>query len=345
MTEVKSGPLPRPAAVVTGFDTAHGQSVAAALARAGHRLCVLHAEESSSAHVAGLPGHDKLRHESIRVDLGNAALVQGAALEAQRRLGQVTALVHVALGPERAAAAEPFDPTAFAREIQLGAGAWLALGLALLPEMLATQTGCLSVLLGAPARASFSEASVGAAASLGAMLGAVRQLADRCQGTALRSIALCLDTGAALGAAELSALVREVGAERKAESLDNGAFLRLGAPGGRGDIEFLRPPRVQAAPAAAVAVPVALAAAGAARRDRVAEKLAQTFRSVFGLAPGADVSGAAIGSVPRWDSLGHLKLMMEVEQALRVRLPAEALSRVQSYRDLEQAVRAYLPVE
>lgn len=345
MTEVKSGPLPRPAAIVTGFDTAHGQSVAAALARAGHRLCVLHSEESSSARVAGLPGHAKLRHESIRVDLADAALVPGAALEAQRRLGQVTALVHVALGAERAASSEALDATGFAREIQLGAGAWLALGLALLPEMLATQTGCLSVLLGAPAAASFSEAPVGAAASLGALLGAVRQLADRCQGTPLRSIALCLDTGAALGTAEANALVLQVGAELKAESLDNGAFLRLGSPGGHGNIEFLSPPRIQVAAAAAGAAPGAGAAAGAARRDRVGEKLAQTFRSVFGLAPGADVSGAAIGSVPRWDSLGHLKLMMEVEQALRVRLPAEALSRVQSYRDLEQAVRAYLPVE
>jgi len=46
--------------------------------------------------------------------------------------------------------------------------------------------------------------------------------------------------------------------------------------------------------------------------------------------------------VPRWDSLGHLKLMMEVERSLRVRLPAEALAKIQSYRDLERAVRAQL---
>jgi hypothetical protein len=43
--------------------------------------------------------------------------------------------------------------------------------------------------------------------------------------------------------------------------------------------------------------------------------------------------------------LGHLKLMMEVEQAPRVRLPADALSRIQSYKDLEKAVRANLPAK
>ena len=50
-----------------------------------------------------------------------------------------------------------------------------------------------------------------------------------------------------------------------------------------------------------------------------------------------------VGDIKRWDSLGHLKLMMEVEQSLRVRLPADALSRIQSFKDLEQAVRANLP--
>ena len=87
------------------------------------------------------------------------------------------------------------------------------------------------------------------------------------------------------------------------------------------------------------------AAVASARNDRVGQKLAQTFRAAFGLAPHVDVSSCAVGSVPRWDSLGHLKLMMEVEQALRVRLPAEALGRIQSYRDLEKAVRAYLPAQ
>jgi acyl carrier protein len=60
------------------------------------------------------------------------------------------------------------------------------------------------------------------------------------------------------------------------------------------------------------------------------------------LAPSVDLGGCVVGGVPRWDSLGHLKLMMEVERALRVRLPAEALAKIQSYRDLERAVRAQL---
>jgi acyl carrier protein len=110
----------------------------------------------------------------------------------------------------------------------------------------------------------------------------------------------------------------------------------------RGAIDLLGVARPAPAPAAAVAVAAPDARALPAAPDRVGERLAQTFRATFGLAAGVDLKSCVVGSVPRWDSLGHLKLMMEVERALRVRLPAEALARIQSYRDLEQAVRAHL---
>jgi acyl carrier protein len=178
----------------------------------------------------------------------------------------------------------------------------------------------------------------------------VRQLADHHEGTELRSIALLTESGPrrALSGAASAALVNQLGFERAAGLIESGWFLRLGPPGVKGPIELLRPPPApSAAPSATTSPHVGQAApspGGApAHNDRLGEKLAQTFRSAFGLPPGADVSNLAIGSVKRWDSLGHLKLMMEVEQALRVRLPAEALARIQSYRDLEKAVRAYMP--
>jgi len=297
-----------------------------------------------------------LRHEVIITDVSETGAAQAAAIEAQRRLGHVTALVHVALpNALPSTVANPidgFDGVAFARQMQAGAGAFLGLALGLLPGMLGTQTGCLSVLTEAPDEGTtFAAAELGAGASLGALLGAVRQIADRCEGTALRSVAFLSEGGRrrALNAAEAALLGAQLGFERKPGLISGGSFLRLAAPKLQGPIELLRPPppAVPAAPLHVAASPQngahAASQNAASQNDRLGQKLAQTFRSAFGLPVGVDVSNLAVADVKRWDSLGHLKLMMEVEQSLRVRLPAEALSRIRSYRDLEKAVRAYLP--
>lgn len=360
MAEVKSSAKPPAAVLVTGFDTPEGQSVAGALARVGYRVCVV-CSDAAVGQVAQLPGHERLRHEAIVTDLSDARAAEAAASEAQRRLGHVTALVHVvlpsvlpnALQSSAVKQADAFDGVAFAREVQAGAGAFLGLALGLLPGMLGTQTGCLSVLTEAPPEgASLASEGLGAGAALGALLGAVRQVADRCEGTELRSIAFLSDSDAkggprkALSGAQATLLGAQLGFERKPGIVPSGSFLRLAAPKLQGRIELLRPPppampiHLEATPQNGAHAP---APTSPASSDRLGEKLAQTFRSTFGLPLGADVSNLAVADVKRWDSLGHLKLMMEVEQALRVRLPAEALSRIRSYRDLEKAVRAYLP--
>jgi acyl carrier protein len=188
----------------------------------------------------------------------------------------------------------------------------------------------------------------------------VSQLAERCAGTPLRSFLLHSGelSASALSAGALTALVAQLSdaetlpAQRAPELalLENGWRGSLALPSLRSRIELLAPPSVVAPSVSAVVVapPVSAAAAASpagaapAGPDRIGERLAQTFRSTFGLAASVELGSCVVGSVPRWDSLGHLKLMMEVERSLRVRLPAEQLSKIQSYRDLEQAVRAHL---
>lgn len=350
MAEVKSSAKPPAAALVTGFETPEGQSVAAALARMGYRVCVV-GSDAASTEVAQLPGHERLRHEAIVSELSDAPAAEACASEAQRRLGHVTALVHVVFPSALASAGgdrqDGFDGAAFARQVQAGAGAFLGLALGLLPGMLGTQTGCLSVLTEAPRDgASLASHELGAGASLGALLGAVRQIADRCEGTELRSLAFVADAGPrkALSAAQTTLLGAQLGLERKPDVIPSGSFLRLGTAMLHGPIGLLRlPPPAPLAEPTHVAATRTNGAHATAQNDRLGEKLASTFRAAFGLAAGLDVTNLAVADVKRWDSLGHLKLMMEVEQALRVRLPAEALSRIRSYRDLEKAVRAYLP--
>lgn len=354
MGEIKRSAKPPAAALVTGFDTPEGQAVAAALAHMGYRVCVV-GSDAATGQVSQLPGHERLRHEAIVTELSDVSAAQAVAIEAQRRLGHVTALVHVAFPSAVQNQNDGFDGVAFARQVQAGVGAFLGLVQGLLPGMLGTQTGCLSVLTEAPGEGmSFASDDLGAGASLGALLGAVRQIADRCEGTELRSIAFLSDRGPrsgprrALSGAATTLLGAQLGFERKSGVLPSGSFLRLSAPKLQGSIELLRPPppvapvpppHVGATPQNGAHAP----AQNVPQNDRLGEKLAQTFRSAFGLPTGVDVANLAVADVKRWDSLGHLKLMMEVEQTLRVRLPAEALSRIRSYRDLEKAVRAYLP--
>jgi NAD(P)-dependent dehydrogenase (short-subunit alcohol dehydrogenase family) len=372
MADVHTGTKPKPATLLTGVETPLGRSVAIALARAGHRLCVVRNDfgSDSEGDTAGqspaadaplapgeLPGHERLQHQSLSWNLADTSSLPRLAAEARSRLGQVTGLLHVAPAP-RAPAPEELDTRQLVRQLQLGAGAFLSLGLALLPEMFATQTGALCALTPSPASGgSHARTEVGAAAQLGALLGAVSQLAERCAGTPLRSFLLHSGelSASALSAGALTALVaqlsdaEELPPARRAPELallENGWRGSLALPSLRSRIELLAPPSV-ASPAvsAGVVAPVASAVAAAAAPagpDRIGERLAQTFRSIFGLAASVELGSCVVGSVPRWDSLGHLKLMMEVERSLRVRLPAEQLAKIQSYRDLEQAVRAHL---
>lgn len=357
MADVQTGPKPKAAALVTGFETALGRSAAVALARAGHRLCVIRSA-GAGLELGDLPGHERLQHQGIVLDLADAEAAPRALEHALGWLGQITAFVHVA-APLPEPPPESLDLQRFVRSMQRGAGAFLGLGLGLLPEMFATQTGALCVLTSAPSPgSSFARSEVGAGALLGALLGAVAELADRCAGTPLRSFLLHTaepSTAALSGSAQsaLAAQFAELGelpaSKRSADTalLENGARSSLDVPRQRARIELfsapvVAPSAVSGAAGSAAASNGAAPAGVAAGTDRLAERLGQTFRAVLGLAPSVDLAGCLVGNVPRWDSLGHLKLMMEVERALRVRLPAEALAKIRSYRDLERAVRAQL---
>src|SRR5205814_7267183 len=59
---------------------------------------------------------------------------------------------------------------------------------------------------------------------------------------------------------------------------------------------------------------------------RVREVVARTFQ----LTPEQAGGALAMGSVPTWDSLGHMRLIAAVEDEFNVRLPAFAISEVTS---------------
>ncbi len=67
-------------------------------------------------------------------------------------------------------------------------------------------------------------------------------------------------------------------------------------------------------------------------------RLAQLFKAQFGLPLDADLDAASMDTLPQWDSLTHLRLAMEIDQNLGIRLEGARLGRIASYNDLRAAI-------
>lgn len=96
-----------------------------------------------------------------------------------------------------------------------------------------------------------------------------------------------------------------------------------------------RPPEIQPLPQpskqAAPRTGAGLSAETGARLDRI-------FLGLFGAGQPIDLDRASMDNVPRWDSLGQLRLAMAIEQDLGIRLPATQLGQLRSYAALRAAV-------
>jgi acyl carrier protein len=69
--------------------------------------------------------------------------------------------------------------------------------------------------------------------------------------------------------------------------------------------------------------------------DGVAE-LDKIIRRTFRLSQDYDLSSAGLGRTPSWDSLGHLQLIVAIEQGLGVSFTSEEIHRLMMYSDLRR---------
>lgn len=67
-------------------------------------------------------------------------------------------------------------------------------------------------------------------------------------------------------------------------------------------------------------------------------ELEGVFRRVFNLPANGSLNDANMESVAAWDSLGHLRLAMEIEQKMGLRLSGARLGHVDSYKELKAAI-------
>lgn len=92
-------------------------------------------------------------------------------------------------------------------------------------------------------------------------------------------------------------------------------------------------------PATASSEPATLPMSSEIMLDPAVEaRLSETFRRLFRIDAATDLQGATMDSIERWDSLGHLKLAMEIERHLKIRVPGETFSTVDSYPKLQSVV-------
>ncbi|MFH1277866.1 MAG: acyl carrier protein [Candidatus Eisenbacteria bacterium] len=70
----------------------------------------------------------------------------------------------------------------------------------------------------------------------------------------------------------------------------------------------------------------------------VQERLQTIFRTVFCLAPDADVPGLSMENHPAWDSMAHINLLLSVEQEFRVSLSPEEVAEAVSFERLQELI-------
>jgi len=77
-------------------------------------------------------------------------------------------------------------------------------------------------------------------------------------------------------------------------------------------------------------------------QETVQQKLAETFRDVFGDEMPEFSSALAASDVAAWDSLTHVRLMLTVERRFGIRLSAAEVARLRNVADLGALIESKL---
>ena len=69
------------------------------------------------------------------------------------------------------------------------------------------------------------------------------------------------------------------------------------------------------------------------------DRVARIVETVYSLAPGTVTGASTSDDIERWDSLGHLVLMLELEQEFGVQLQPDETSEMTSVQAIVSALR------
>ena len=75
------------------------------------------------------------------------------------------------------------------------------------------------------------------------------------------------------------------------------------------------------------------------------QKIDEAFIKALGLPPGTSPEGLAYGARAEWDSIGHLQLMAEIEEAFGIALAAEDVVEMTDYASVRRLLRSHYALD
>lgn len=66
-----------------------------------------------------------------------------------------------------------------------------------------------------------------------------------------------------------------------------------------------------------------------------------TIARVFRLSTGEAAGDLQIGAPPQWDSIGHMQLLVEIENEFGVRFPTHAIANLTTVETIVEAIRTH----
>ncbi len=352
------GSFPSPTVLITGATGRVGKTLAPVLATAGHRVCLVGRSNSVLQKIASeLSPVAHGAHTIIAMDLEGTGSGSRVAEMAIDQIGRVTTFIHLACPPicdEQSG----FDANYFESLMRVNVSAFVEIADKLLPHMLASQHGVLAGLLTEAMRPPGVDSWSSYAIAKTALMGALNVFAQRCRTTSVRTIGIApgaldyqdnpipygfsRETQVRLNAEAFASSVRDDLVDPK--SLANGHFRLFTASRNYSGLmaTLVDPPSPQLPPPTKSVASSDRDAAENWGEDEVFFVLSDTFRRCLEIDEEIDIRTCGMNDVSRWDSIGHLKLMMEVEQAMQIKLATDAMSNIQTFRELETAVRSLI---
>lgn len=74
----------------------------------------------------------------------------------------------------------------------------------------------------------------------------------------------------------------------------------------------------------------------------IEKKVEDVMKDVFKLEADTDLSHVSPGSIPQWDSLGHVNLIHGVEEAFSIRFSVDEIAQIDSLDSLKETVKNHV---
>lgn len=343
-------------AVITGATGLLGSAVSMALARAGWKVALL----CHSKHAAAQELLDRIQNIGAEGIIVTGDLCQPKkevpriVAEVRERLGTPYCLIHSASAP-----LQPGNflicPADLDQLMAIQVTAFLAFVAAMLPEMLRTQTGTFVAILSSALQTPAIPGWHAYTAAKAAMAQVVNELAATYGAVGIRSLSVI--PGAIRSLPGRPGVIRDMAGGRVASvdaddvaktvvraiedwQLPSGAVFCINGHERRQGRRMSW--AIEEASVAAQHVDsdhsTSSSVAADAHQAAMYRRIGRIMQDLFGVDTIQDVSGASIGTIPGWDSLAHITLIMEIESAFQVQFRSEETSALTSVSEIVRAL-------